>query len=93
MISIFHASPPDFSARQPEGTKYHHVADVDTNDIELAYELTNSIDAPWWGNQLVNKTFTGKGTRSTSVGDLAIHNGITYRCESFGWKPYNPRKS
>lgn len=92
-VSIFHASPPDFMARQPAGTKYVHVADVATDDLEVAFERTNSIDAAWWENEGVAKTFSGAGCRSTSVGDLAIHNGVTYRCEGVGWKPYAPRSA
>lgn len=92
-VSIYHASPPDFLACQPAGTKYLHVADVETDDLEVAFEKTNSIDAPWWENKGVAKTFTGKGARSTSVGDLAFYNGVFYRCESCGWEPYTPRES
>lgn len=92
-VSIYHASPPDFMARQPAGTKYAHVADVDTDDLEVAFEKTNSIDAAWWTNKGVSKTFPGKGARSTSVGDLAILNGVTYRCEALGWAPYTPKES
>lgn len=85
-VSIFQADPPDFMASRPAGTKYLHVADVATDDLEVAYELTNSINRGWWENEGVTKTFTKAGCRSTSVGDMAIHNGVTYLCDMVGWK-------
>ena len=56
--------------------KYHHVATVDTSNLETAYTLTNSIDR-WWGENDGLK-FHGShehgmaGCRSTSVGDIAV---------------------
>ena len=85
-VSIFHATPPDFMASQPPGTKYTHVADVETDDLEVAFERTNSIDNGWWENKGVAPTFPERGCRSTSVGDLAVLNGVTYRCAITGWE-------
>jgi len=79
---------------------YHHVADVDLDDEDYArvYELTNSIDWPWWENKAVTANFDSpaffeveahpgvKGTRSTSVGDLImLSDGRWLRCASIGW--------
>lgn len=47
---------------------YTNVADVQTNDKSEAWELTNTIDAPWYeGNRVLVST---KTPRSTSVGDI-----------------------
>lgn len=78
---------------------YRHVAEVDLDDEDYArvYELTNSIDWPWWENEGVAANFDspaffevegreGKGTRSTSVGDLImLSDGRWLRCASVGW--------
>lgn len=40
--------------------------------LEAAFEATNSIDAPWWHNACVTKTFAGRGCRSTCVGDFLV---------------------
>lgn len=86
MIAIFHANPPDFMASRPPTTKYVHVAEVATDDLEVAYMLTNTGHQYWWLNKDVTKTFSGLGCRSTSVGDMAILNGVTYLCKSCGWE-------
>lgn len=95
MVSVFHANPPDFMASRPPGTKYALVAEVQTEDLEVAFEKTNTIHQYWWLNKGVTKTFPGMGCRSTSVGDMAILDGVTYICESAGWEVVNatPKES
>jgi len=52
------------------------VANVNTDDLDQAYELTNTIHQPWWTNEGVmfkgSPTHGMKGCRSTSVGDVMI---------------------
>ena len=60
---------------------YTKVANVDTDDVDIAYELTNSIDTAWY--ETMRMTGAGKvfGTahRSTSVGDiLKVADGGLY---------------
>ena len=58
--------------------EYEQVAEVDTDDKETAFRLTNHIDSPWNDNEYVqNETVKPIGSakdraRSTSVGDLMI---------------------
>lgn len=87
MIKIFHAKNMvdgllGFS-KWPE--EYEEVAHVMTDDLDKAFELTNSISAPWWLNPDVIPA-DPMGHRSTSVGDIAVvWDGNIYRCASSGW--------
>lgn len=62
--------------------KYHHVADVDTDELEVSYRLTNTEHGKWWTDNLV--TFHGsleygmQGARITSVGDVLDMNAIRF---------------
>lgn len=86
MIRVYHG-PDDFvltatfldddelrarAARQLKD--YHLIAEVCTDDLDDAYRLTNTIEAPWWSNpgvQFFGSVEHGlKGARSTSVGDI-----------------------
>jgi hypothetical protein len=62
MIRVFHAvqtryldeiEDVDFPAN------YVHVADVKTDDLEKAFELTNTIDHLWWQNKNVKPDWAG----------------------------------
>lgn len=82
MIRVFHAVPfgllfGDTSAKfvlellSTGQLTYEHVADVlDTDDLEKAFRLTNTIEHPWWTNYGITKRFKGRGHRSSSVGDV-----------------------
>lgn len=83
MIKVWHAKVPTFGlSEQNFPADYELVAEVDTNDVEYAYKLTNHIDCPWWENREVKAI---KQTRSTSVGDVLEVNGKFHRCEMAGW--------
>lgn len=107
MIAVHHAARPTFGfgpdPAWPEA--YNHVADVDVSDEDrvLVYELTNTIDRPWWENEAVTANFDSpaffeveehpgvKGTRSTSVGDIIVlSDGSVLRCANFGWVEVTP---
>lgn len=49
---------------------YTLVAEVDTDDLEEAFERTNSIDRFWGENEKVTLMDPTKGCRSSSVGDI-----------------------
>jgi len=53
-----------------ETGEYTLVAMVKTGSLEAAYQLTNTINFPWWENIDVEPIVTE--TRSTSVGDLLL---------------------
>ena len=65
---------------------YDFVATVDTDNLEVAFELTNSIDCAWWTNAKVISRFEDDGCRSTSVGDVIIIDGRPFQCASVGWE-------
>jgi hypothetical protein len=64
---------------------YTHVADVDVNDLDQMYELTNHIDHDWTTNKEVTLVVPNSQHRSTSVGDLAKIDGKFFVCASIGW--------
>ena len=92
MIQVWHDRKPlfgfgDGTAKFPED--YVHVADVDTDSLDVAFERTNNVTGPWWDNEHVYAMEAGilaKGLRSTSVGDIAVHNDTVYLCYPVGWR-------
>ena len=74
------------------GEKPHVVAMVevdesldDTDKLEKAFMLTNSISDAWWKNEGVTPMFPDASCRSTSVGDMVLIGKTKYKCDSFGW--------
>lgn len=59
---------------------YDHVATVDADDLEVAFELMNL-----W-NDRSRVTMHTDGVSSMSVGDIIELDGIRYRCASFGFE-------
>lgn len=51
------------------------VATVFTNDLDEAFRLTNHIDKSWHENERVKVI---KKSRSTSVGDVLLYEGVMY---------------
>lgn len=103
MIKVFHSVP--FAAlaymkvttaveleklMAADGIKFKHVADVATDELEEAWERTNTIHDYWWLNEGVTKKFEGDGTRSTSVGDVVEHNGQIFLAKSVGFQCLGP---
>lgn len=64
---------------------YQKVAEVNTDDLEQAFVLSNSIDLPWFENKEVKILGGASGYRSTSVGDVLDHNGVKYIVDSCGF--------
>lgn len=84
---VYHRKDPDFKsewARFPDD--YEPVARVKTKKLDEAFELTNSINCPWWENDGVSAI---KQTRSTSVGDVVEVDGVRYLCADIGWEKEN----
>jgi hypothetical protein len=54
--------------------------------LDKAFEMTNTIDSPWFENNEITKMFDGEGCRSTSVGDFVLLGASKWKCEPNGWK-------
>lgn len=74
---------------------YKHVATVDIADppdadmernLDVAYEMTNSIHGPWWNNHIVTKHGDAPGYRSTSIGDVLKVDEARYVVASMGFQ-------
>jgi len=76
----------DCEANWPE--EYNVVARVETGDLGTVFEKTNHIDHEWWDNDGVERI--GPPTRSTSVGDVVVLDGVAHRCEPCGWSVIGP---
>ena len=61
---------------------YKEVAHVDTEDLGVAWEKTNTIDDGWWNNPEIK---FGVQTRSTSVGDVMQVGEDYYVAAGFGF--------
>jgi hypothetical protein len=86
---VFHLSFPvprnlqDPSAQWPDG--YRLVADVDTEDLETAFLLTNHVERAWQENEGVFAYV--KCCRSTSPGDVLVTpDGKAHLCLDIGWR-------
>jgi len=92
MSKVFHAIRPNFGLGEnpnwPEG--YELVAEVDSDDVDDAFRLTNHIDVAWYENEGVT---VHKQARSTSVGDIIENNDGIFRCMPVGWEKLNERKT
>lgn len=100
MIKVFHF--PDSLDRDMFGKaavtlaaenfekSYHPVATVDTDDLDVAYERTNTIHGPWWQNEDVrfhgSATHGMEGSRSTSVGDVLVRGNERWVVASCGFE-------
>jgi hypothetical protein len=64
---------------------YTKVAEVETSNLDEAYELTNNINSSWVINTKVKTEL--QAARSTSYGDVIEDNeGKFWFCEMMGWK-------
>ena len=78
-------SPTEEKIKQAlQANLYKKVAEVDSNDLEKVFELTNSIDNYWGENEGV-KLITAEN-RSTSVGDIVELDGKVHVVASMGYK-------
>jgi hypothetical protein len=61
-------------------------ADENEKPLSLAYELTNSIDFPWYERTNINVSLHAReGCRSTSVGDIIQVQGRSYMVAGIGF--------
>ena len=59
---------------------------TDTEKLETAFKLTNSIDTAWWLNENVEPLT--KGTRSTSVGDMVLSEQLNINVNQWDGPKY-----
>lgn len=63
---------------------YELVAEVDTDNLSVAWNKTNTIDNYWWLNSGVTPHRTK--TRSTCIGDLMVHDRKCYVVDRVGYR-------
>lgn len=89
MIKVLHSTTFPAPARWPDD--YKLVAEVDTDDKDVAFEKTNHTDHDWTSNPGVTPITDGVTNvfhqhRSTSVGDvMQLETGRLWRVENIGW--------
>lgn len=66
------------------------VAEVDTDEVDVVFQLTNHIGESWTKNPGVEALTSNP--RSTSVGDVAEKDGRFYVCASAGWDELTPEQ-
>lgn len=62
-----------------------HAADLLCDDLELAFMLTNNIEAPWADTPHPLVRATGLSKRSTSVNDILVHDNVVKVVRSIGF--------
>ena len=88
MITVYHNSNfTDYYFREVDelpADLLTKVAEVDSNDLEKAFELTNHIEHNWTENEEVTPLISNP--RSTSCGDIMEIDGTTLMVISRGFK-------
>lgn len=87
MITVYHNSKftaCSFGGDIAPDSVLTKVAEVDTDDLDEAYRLTNNIDQSWTLNEGVSSV--APELRSTSVGDVLLSNGEYLMVDTFGFK-------
>lgn len=89
MIHVYHrvsrSSEGRFYSDAP--AFYAHVAQVETDDLDDAFTLTNHIDRSWFDNATVTPLVPR--ARSTSVGDLFYDGERLWRVAPVGFVEIN----
>jgi len=93
MVTVYH-NPNFLSCSFLEGEelvesvlaqKLSKVADVHTDDLNIAFRQTNTIDDCWWHNSDVVAVVAH--ARSTSVGDVLEKDGQAFVVAFCGFEP------
>lgn len=98
MIQVWHAINPTFGyalGDRPAPVwpdEYVKVAEVQTDDRDQAYMLTNHVDHPWYANPGVASWGAPK-LRSTSMGDVLVQDGQAWICVEIGWQALEWREA
>jgi len=88
-MKVFHLKDGKFPTLNTSGLQfpedYELAAEVEAEDLEVAFFLTNSIDHSWHKNEGAKPT--GASARSTSTGDVVVDdNDKAWMCEMVGWR-------
>jgi len=90
MITVWHNDRfLDYMLKGDEALKstvVHKVACVATNNLDTAYQLTNHIEQSWTKNPFVQVLNVSGAVRSTSAGDIMIHNDKCYVVDVCGFR-------
>jgi hypothetical protein len=92
-MKVYHAINPTFGMMiHPEfnDKNYVLVAEVNEETLDNAFTMTNHIDRDWTSKVREGFVVHKKDSRSTSVSDVIVKDGVAYRCENMGWKEINP---
>ena len=86
MIRVFHKIDSDYWTPSKEfvAKEFRAVAEVETDDLDKAFNLTNTIEVGWWENAGV-KALVDR-TRSTSIGDVMERDGEFFTVDRIGFK-------
>ena len=95
MIKVYHStgSSSDYALSDQEAAEkwqrgsYEPVAEIDTDDLEIAWFHTNHIDKPWWED---GKVTLIKQSRSSMVGDVFEQDGCFHRVCAAGFSKIDP---
>lgn len=90
---VYHVIEPTFRPTVPKDfpNGFELVAELvidsyEIGNLEKVFELTNTIEHPWWNNKEVK---VHRKTRSTSVGDVVqTEEGRFYLCDAAGWTQF-----
>jgi hypothetical protein len=88
-LKVYQAKNPTFGmGGHPEFNEQNFdlVAELTGEHLDDAFHLTNHIDRDWTERVREGFIVVKKDSRSTSVGDVVVQDGIPYRCENRGWK-------
>lgn len=75
----------DVVAGRVPGLVARKVAEVQGDDLERAFELTNNIESSWSGKPAPGVKPLGTRLRSTSVGDFVVRDGRAHAVAGIGW--------
>lgn len=83
---VYHVKNPSFEPNYSLNlSDFILVAEIDSQNADIAFNLTQNIDSNWVENERV-KAFVGDKCRSTSVGDLVEINKKYFICNLIGWE-------
>lgn len=87
--TVYHDKKPQFGFGTEDRVwpdDFDVIATVQSEDPDIVYEATNTIDHPWWDNEIATCLKPG-GARSTSVGDVVVNSkDEVFIVLPVGWK-------
>ena len=84
MIKVYHTKNYREYLRHGAPAQHEYVASVDTDSLDEAFQLTNSIEDSWVKNPEVTTDL--EEARSTSAGDMMERDGKRFIVSNFGFE-------